>query len=500
MRTRTLLMIAVLLTLLAGCLRPSSSLTPTQTAQPGMPTPVEATQTAPAPTMTPSEAPRGVFPADWRAAGENRWQEPGGALSGELAAWDGASLDALCQLEANRGRPERYGSTPEIRKVTAQGREGCLVVPSPDQPAAQNGAAAALIPLPPDQLIRLRGAAQRLEDALTALALPQPAPTPAAGQGAAACDFSVWDGQAALTRAGNMAFEEYRVAAGADCSPYLAAADFAERVQQGAAGETLARLEQARFSPARIAALNSQLRPFGYRLDVYDPRLVRIMDAAGNVARANLSWLGQLTLSGDGRSFLLPGLDAYDSVSLVLTPHGLITYDSANLLIYDRVFPVLAGDAEIKLQYDLQVVARPPGDPAVARVLRNGQVVDTLAVSGSSPAGGAVRGLWAEQGRWVAELPGVIVEDGTLLNDALGCSEMFAWQLIGGKPFFFCRAGGEISGWQGGAKLAVAYDEVLYAAQLGAKMLAQMRRYEDGLAFFARRDDTWLFVAAYRAE
>lgn len=445
-----------------------------------------------APTQPQAGSSSGLFPPGWVETEPGRWQDPAGELAGELLAWDGASLDAVCQLEANRERPGRYGSSPEIRKPALGGRQACLVLPSADQSPEQSGRAAGLILLPPDRLLVMRGPAGQVEAAIGELDQAEALPTLTVAA-ESACDFSAWTGDPVTTLRAGLRVEEFAAARGEGCSPLNDPQGFAGRVQGGAAGEAAAQLEGRRFSPDRMEMLNAGLRPFGYRLETYAPGLVRVLKE-GEVVRANLSWLGQLTLSRDGRRFLLPGLDAYNSVSVLLRPEGMQTFDSADLLLYDQVFPVLVGDAEVRLEYDTQTIPRAPGDPGLVRVLQDGQVVDTLAVSGSTPSGGPVRGLWAWQNHWLVELPGVIIENGTILNDALGCSEMFAWQLIGGEPFYFCRRGGRIEAWYAGQALPVRYDEVHYTPQVGMRMLVQMRRYETGLEFYARSGDTWSYV------
>jgi hypothetical protein len=102
--------------------------------------------------------------------------------------------------------------------------------------------------------------------------------------------------------------------------------------------------------------------------------------------------------------------------------------------------------------------------------------------------------LWSWQDRWVMQLPGLVIEDGEILNDRLGCSEMFSWRLLREKPFYLCRQDGGIQTSYDQQPLSLSFDEVMHEPQIGSAALVQMRSYESGLAFLGRREGLWYFV------
>ena len=127
-------------------------------------------------------------------------------------------------------------------------------------------------------------------------------------------------------------------------------------------------------------------------------------------------------------------------------------------------------------------------------ISKNGQVIDTWSVSGSTLDGGPVRGLWAWQQHWLLELPGIVLEDGQSLNERLGYSEVFTWRLINDRPFYFFRKAGQVQLSYDEQVLAPVYNEVLYQPLGGSAILLELKAFETGLFFYARRGDTWYYV------
>jgi hypothetical protein len=152
------------------------------------------------------------------------------------------------------------------------------------------------------------------------------------------------------------------------------------------------------------------------------------------------------------------------------------------------------GDDLISLAYDYEHYPRQVNNPALLNVARNEEVIDTWSVSGSTPDGGPARGLWAWEGHWLLELPGLLIEDGQILNDRLGYTEMFTWRLIDDQPFYFYRQDGQVHVSYAGQTLDLRYDEVIHQPLGGSAILLRLKAYENGLFFYARRGAVWYYV------
>jgi hypothetical protein len=131
---------------------------------------------------------------------------------------------------------------------------------------------------------------------------------------------------------------------------------------------------------------------------------------------------------------------------------------------------------------------------------RNGHEIYRIDIGMASPVTG-LRGLWTYDGHWALEtayvtLDGVggrLTRDGVVLNDALGYSDVFNFQLMGGRPFYFFVRGGKIGYSYGGRESVPAFDEIPhYGCCSGAEL--NPRQALGMVAFFAREAGTWYYV------
>lgn len=432
-----------------------------------------------------------ALPPGWQEQAAGRWQGPTGFAHIEALPPGGAPA-AACILAANREKPGRYGQLPEIRDLYQDGQHiGCLVLPSPDQPVERAGESLLMV-WPPAQPPRpgWSFAADRMhiEAVASSLRLTGESPT-------AQCDLAPQPQTGQVVDSGGLRITEFAVASapeGAVCDPLKSAMAFNAAAAGGEAAEITAQILAEQFSDTRLANLNARLAPFAVRIRTSERRFV--VEQRGEKLHSNLSWIGPLTVNASGSDFRLPVVDGYDAGTFVLSPGGLERQEAWDILLYDRVFPVFVGDDLISLAYDYERYLRQVNAPALLNVLRGGEVIETWSVSGATPDGGPARGLWAWDGRWLLELPGVLVEEGQILNDRLGYSEMFAWNLVGGQPFYFYREEGQVRISYSGETLPTTYDDVLYQPLGGSAILLRMKAYESGLFFYARRGGSWYYV------
>jgi hypothetical protein len=104
-----------------------------------------------------------------------------------------------------------------------------------------------------------------------------------------------------------------------------------------------------------------------------------------------------------------------------------------------------------------------------------------------------VKGLWSWNGHWVLEVAGQIIIDGQSLNQQMGYSEAFGWQLLDGQPFYFFVKDGKTSLWYGDAPLAAQFDEVIHYR------CCEPAAFNNGgnsrmAWFYARRAGMWEYV------
>lgn len=109
------------------------------------------------------------------------------------------------------------------------------------------------------------------------------------------------------------------------------------------------------------------------------------------------------------------------------------------------------------------------------QVLRGDQVIFTTSAGLASPIN-SLRGLWVVEDHWYLEVAyvehsvqgneisfyptGRIFRDGVLLNEQYGYEEMFGFQMLAGKPFYFYRKDGQIHLSYDNQELPLVYDDV----------------------------------------
>jgi hypothetical protein len=112
-------------------------------------------------------------------------------------------------------------------------------------------------------------------------------------------------------------------------------------------------------------------------------------------------------------------------------------------------------------------------------------------------------GLWAYDQHWVLEAApispdgpvGMIIRDGVLLNELYGYEEMFGFQLIAGRPFFFFKQDGKIGFSFDGEIVEAGYEEIPHYKCCGIAPINPVVA-QKMVSFFAERDGVWYYVEA----
>lgn len=133
--------------------------------------------------------------------------------------------------------------------------------------------------------------------------------------------------------------------------------------------------------------------------------------------------------------------------------------------------------------------------------LTQGDQLIFAAPAGFPSPGPALQGLWAYDGHWALELllatpevwVGQVYVDGALLNDRLGADEVFGFQLLAGKPFFFFAKGDRISMSYDGQVSELGFNHIPHYECCGDSSLNPVKA-QSMVAFFAEDLSGWSYV------
>jgi hypothetical protein len=104
-----------------------------------------------------------------------------------------------------------------------------------------------------------------------------------------------------------------------------------------------------------------------------------------------------------------------------------------------------------------------------------------------------VKGLWSWDGHWLLEVDGFLIQDGEVLNERLGYEDIFGWQLLNGKPFYYFRKGPRVGISYDESILSVYYDEVIHYRCCEASMFNHDGN-QDMVWFYGLREGAWYYV------
>lgn len=135
-----------------------------------------------------------------------------------------------------------------------------------------------------------------------------------------------------------------------------------------------------------------------------------------------------------------------------------------------------------------------------AEVIRNGQSIFSTSAGLPSPVFPLI-GLWSYGNHWALEIlyatpeawRGEIYIDGESVNAAGDYDEVFGFQLLAGKPFYFTSHAGQIGYSFGGQLTDLGFDQVTHYNCCAESTLNPVQA-EQMVAFFAQRGQDWYYV------
>jgi hypothetical protein len=135
--------------------------------------------------------------------------------------------------------------------------------------------------------------------------------------------------------------------------------------------------------------------------------------------------------------------------------------------------------------------------------------VDSFSAGDASPIT-SIQGLWTFSNHWILEIANVtqeissqneisldvqgqIIQDGEFLNDRYSYEEVFNFQMMKGKPFYFFKRDGQIGISYDNQEVQLGYTQIPHYQCCSAAEL-NPKRAQNMVAFFAQRDGKWYYV------
>ncbi len=231
----------------------------------------------------------------------------------------------------------------------------------------------------------------------------------------------------------------------------------------------------------RLAEENALLEPFGYLLESQpgDEMQLYALYRDGELVQDQISYFWPVSLSVSGQDFALLVELWNGGYHLVLHEQVEVWDMGASLFIP----PVFYEDELLHVIWDS---AR-----RQVQVMQGEELV--FAFAALYLVDMPVKGLWSWDGHWLLEVDGFLVQDGEILNERLGYEEIFGWQLLDGKPFYYFRKGPRVGISYDGNRLPVYYEEIIHYRCCEPAMFNNTGN-QDMAWFYGLRDGTWYYV------
>ena len=398
----------------------------------------------------------------------------------------GEGQNSVCTLEANRH--ELYGSYPLVTLWNSNnGFYGCAIQPSSDAPTPEWGTLLAWYPfwINPGKIIQIE-AAKDLLFAIGRGLQPDREYTPPSGNpDLVPADCYMNKELPVKTTVAGLNMTTYKLTSSA-CYQSLNVESFATLLPKDAVQH---RADLWNAMGQDREQINQQLQPFGYQIQN------NILYKDGKPQTELLGWVGTPLINASHSQFILPITDSsgfpYSNFSNLPLP-VVEDYWFISSLGYVPHFAFL-GDDLLWVSFDQENLTN-VGDVSNLQLFRQDELIFTYSVLPSSPAAGPVRGLTTWDGHWFLEVNDVLIRDGIVLNQELGYSEIFTFRIINEQPFYFYRQGDQIHLSYNGITLPQSFQHINHEPTCCSAGLTNMTLGENGIGFFAKQDEFWVYV------
>jgi hypothetical protein len=272
-----------------------------------------------------------------------------------------------------------------------------------------------------------------------------------------------------------LTLEEHPVVSAESDSPYTSGIEFKKRI----AMEILEKHASLRDRSQKesLDDLNRVLTPFGYRIEAGE-RVYSLYRNA-DVLSSGITFFSPISLNAAGSNFVLGFEDPRGS--FLLQKDGVIDWDAEQHLY---IWPVYAGD-------DLIAVEHGENGWESVNVLRNWQIIFTQPTA--QTVENPVRVLRSFNGQWVLETNDTVIINGEDIRPESSNTEVFHWQPLNGKPFYFFIQNGKVGLSYGGETLPVQYDQMIHG------QCCEVSNFNPSgndrmVWFYALRDGIWHYV------
>ena len=234
-----------------------------------------------------------------------------------------------------------------------------------------------------------------------------------------------------------------------------------------------------------IAGPNQALARFGYHLAINPtpPFTAYAIYFNQQLLQDDIMKLWPLTLNAKGDDFLLP-IETLDGQRQVVSRAGLNDWpgEQASGKQAGASAPIFLGD---------QLAYAAVSDSGVS-VLSGSNTL--FKAEGSPNAAGSELQTFGD-GHWALETDGKVFVDGRDLANEHHYDQVFDWQQIEGRPFYFYQRGGLIHMNYAGQNLPLNYDQVVHG-DTGETAIFNPGGNEHMIWFYALRDGLWYYVEA----
>lgn len=289
-------------------------------------------------------------------------------------------------------------------------------------------------------------------------------------------DQAFWEKTAMMPR--ELTLEEHAIVSASVDSPTHV--EFNERISEEILEKRAAWREPT--LQGRLEQTNTVLATFGYGLqpspEASDFEIYKLYQGE-EVLQEDIPSLWPVATSQSGADFALVVEVLNDGYRLV-QKDGVTDWDMSASLF---TAPIFYGEDLLSIRWE--------PESGQVEVWQGEETVFSFVAAFlvSSP----VQGLWSWNGHWLLEVDGFLIQDGKTLNELLDYEDIFGWQLLDGKPFYYFRRGPRIGLSHNDLVLPVYYDEVVHnrCCEPGAFNAAGN---ESMAWFYGLRDGTWYYV------
>jgi hypothetical protein len=239
--------------------------------------------------------------------------------------------------------------------------------------------------------------------------------------------------------------------------------------------------ERENFRERRLASNNALLEPFGYSLEAKPETEMELytLYQGDELLQDEISMFWPVSINASGSDFAMV-VELWNNGTFIVRKDNLAEWDmSASLFIP----PVFYGDELLHVVWDFER----------SQVQVMGGQEQIYAFAALFLVDMPLKGLWSWDDHWLLEVDGFLIQDGEILNESLGYEEIFGWQLLNEKPFYYFRKGPRVGISYDGSTLPVYYDEIIHYRCCEPSMFNNAGN-EDMVWFYGLKDGTWYYI------